>query len=153
MSPCWVANIAITGEHLAGTSPCGRSGIAGSASTVYQVGSYQIKSISATERLCWKPSINGNICQHRDQAKDALAFAGVHLSTGNAVRNGPPLGAIRRQEGCHTSSMWKPAGAASGVEGRILGMVMNSSVRHMSGGLLLMVGVDGWLIRRADDQA
>jgi hypothetical protein len=47
-------------------------GISGFGSTVYQGGSYQITSIGPTERLCWKPSIYGNICQHRDQTKDAL---------------------------------------------------------------------------------
>jgi hypothetical protein len=85
MSPCWVANIAITRGYLAGTSLYGRSGIAGSASTVYQVGSYQITFIGPTERLCWKLSIDGNICQHRDQVKNAPAFAGEHLSTGKAI--------------------------------------------------------------------
>jgi hypothetical protein len=65
---------------------------------VYQVGSYQITLIGPTERLCWKPSIYGNICQHRDQTKDALSLQETTYERQRCAQ-WASCGPIRRYEG------------------------------------------------------
>jgi hypothetical protein len=99
MSPYWVANIATTREHLTGTSLCRQSRTLEFAFTGCQVQSCQITSIWQTERLCWKPSTSGNTCQHRDQAKDALAFAGEHYRPARQRAIGIPVGQSEGKRG------------------------------------------------------